>query len=329
MSPLPLVIKPEAHASGLVRLWNAAAGREFPLDERLFLQQLSMDTDPRRCFAYTEPDGTIIAAALVKRAARPGASGIVPKTGYLSSLVVDAAHRRTGLARALMTEARTWLNSLGATTIRLGSDHYHLLPGRPIEAGKGYEALKAFTASVGFLGEREEYDLMAKLATTSTPVSEDRTGSRYVFRPYRPGERDEVLAFIRSNFPGRWTHEAAEAIDAGMRPEDLMLALDLADGAVVGFSRVYDDTSPILGPGVYWRDLMGRKPGGLGPIGVDSSRRGAGLGLGLLSHCVRELRSRGVETMVIDWTDLIDFYGKLGFTVWKRYEPMSAAIRCP
>jgi predicted N-acetyltransferase YhbS len=111
-----------------------------------------------------------------------------------------------------------------------------------------------------------------------------------------------------------------------MLPRDLIVAVDTSDGAIVGFSRIYDEASAILGPGVYWRALMGRRPGGLGPIGVDASRRGAGLGLGLLSYCVRELRSRGVSTMVIDWTDLLDFYGKLGFKVWKRYEPMSAAL---
>lgn len=334
MSPQPVVIEAEARTADLVRLWNSAVGNEFPLDERLLRQQLRLDTDPRRCCAFINPDGSMAAAALVKRAARPGPSGKVPETGYLSLLVVDARHRRAGLATALMADARTWLSSLGATTMRFGGDHYHLLPGRPLESGNGYEALSAFTKAQGFVGEHEEYDLQADLGVTALPGANSvaeaaHEGGRYRFRPYQPVERDAVVAFMSRNFPGRWTHEAAEAIDAGMKPCDLMLAVDSTDGAIVGFSRIYDEASTILGPGVYWRGLMGKHPGGLGPIGVDATRRGAGLGLGLLSRCVDELRSRGVGTMVIDWTDLVDFYGKLGFTIWKRYEPMSAATRRP
>ena len=30
--------------------------------------------------------------------------------------------------------------------------------------------------------------------------------------------------------------------------------------------------------------------------------------------------------MVIDWTDLVDFYGKMGFTVWKSYRLMSKKL---
>lgn len=327
MRPGPVIIEPEAHVSSLTGLWNAAAGREFPLDERLFLQQLRLDTDPRRCFAIVDPDGSILAAILVKRAARTGPSGTVPATGYISWLVVALQHRRQGLATLLLKEARAWLASLGATSMRFGSDHYHLLPGRPVEQGAGYIALKAFLGKQGFVGEPEEYDLVANLFSDAGPAeAPDGAGRRFEYRLFRPEERAAVIAFMQKNFPGRWTHEAVEAIAAGMRPADLMLAIDTADGTVVGFSRIYDSSSPVLGPGVYWRSLMGSNPGGLGPIGIDASKRGAGLGYGLLVHCIHELRARGIDTMVIDWTDLINFYGKTGFKVWKRYEPMSAPL---
>jgi len=325
--PGPVLIEPESQASRLTGLWNAAAGKEFPLDEQLFLQQLRLDTDPRRCFAIVEPDGSIIAAILVKRANRTGPSGTVPATGYISWLVVDANHRLQGLAALLLKEARNWLSSLGAKSMRFGGDHYHLLPGRPMEQGAGYEALGAFLGKQGFTGEPEEYDLVASLASGAGPaVKPEAAGGRFEYRLFRPEERSAVIAFMHRNFPGRWTHDITEALAASMRPADLMLAIDTTDGAVVGFSRIYDSSSPVLGPGVYWRGLMGLNPGGLGPIGIDTSERGAGLGYGLLVHCVRELRTRGIDTMVIDWTDLINFYGKTGFKVWKRYEPMSAPL---
>lgn len=326
MNRLPLIIEPEARAAELVSLWNACAGTEFPLDERLFLQQLRLDTDPRRCFAFVEADGTISAAALAKRAARTDASGRVPEAGYLSWLMVQPGQRGRGLASAVVGQAAAWLSSLGASSVRLGGDHYHLLPGRPLETGPGYQALGDFAAKLGFKAGKVEYDLSCHLPATPAPLVEDRSGGRYSYGQYRSEQREALLRFMRASFAGRWTHEMVEALDAGMRYEDLVLAVDNTDSSVVGFSRIYDGASTILGPGVYWRGLMGTNPGGLGPIGVDSSRRGAGLGLGLLSYSVLALRNRGIGTMAIDWTDLVDFYGKIGFKVWKRYEPMAASL---
>ena len=47
--------------------------------------------------------------------------------------------------------------------------------------------------------------------------------------------------------------------------------------------------------------------------------RGGGLGLGLVAAGVNYLYGLGVRDCGIDWTELIDFYGRLGFAVWKQY----------
>ncbi|HPM72897.1 MAG TPA: GNAT family N-acetyltransferase [Spirochaetales bacterium] len=321
-------VDPEAVAAELAALWNRSAGTAFPLDERLLRQQVALDTDPRLCLAVARPDGSLVAASLVKRAVRPGADGVAPRIGYLSLLAVDEAERRRGLAAGLLTRSVAWLASRGAERLELGGDYYHLVPGRPVEDGAGFEALDAFLRAVGFEGEGFEYDLSADLTRAAWLSEPERLpNGSYRYALYEPKYRGALLRFIGSSFPGRWSHEIREALDAGIRGADLMLAVDERDGSVVGFSRIYDKDSPLLGPGVYWRALMGEHPGGLGPIGVDPSRRGLGLGMGLLEHCVRDLARRGVGTMVIDWTDLVDFYGKLGFKVWKRYERMSLRIR--
>ena len=133
-------------------------------------------------------------------------------------------------------------------------------------------------------------------------------------------------AFFLRSFTGRWRSDTFAALAAGMRGEDLALLRDESSGAVVGFARIYDGASPALGPGMYWRELMGSSPGALGPIGVDEGRRGLGLGLALLRLCLEELARRGVRTMVIDWTDLGAFYAKMGFKSWKRYRLCSKLL---
>jgi hypothetical protein len=38
---------------------------------------------------------------------------------------------------------------------------------------------------------------------------------------------------------------------------------------------------------------------------------------------MEELQKNGVDQIIIDWTTLDEFYGKLGFTRWKHYTHMS------
>jgi hypothetical protein len=39
-----------------------------------------------------------------------------------------------------------------------------------------------------------------------------------------------------------------------------------------------------------------------------------------------ELIGRGVTDIVIDWTQLVAFYEKLGFTPWKQYQSMTKQL---
>jgi predicted N-acetyltransferase YhbS len=105
-----------------------------------------------------------------------------------------------------------------------------------------------------------------------------------------------------------------------MRCSDLLVMKDGREGGrIIAFSRIYSGDSTILGPSVFWRNLLGEHWGGLGPMGVDPARRGLGLGLRLLYESLVILKKRGVNFMVIDWTDLPGFYARMGFTVWKTY----------
>lgn len=323
----------EALRAELLELWNRNIGRSFPLDERLYRQQLGLERDEMVLFAARDGEtGALQGAALAKRSGRAGANGLVPALGNLSFILVDREERRRGLGSSLLAAAEAWLRERGASRLSLGQDRYHFFPGCPL-GGEGSEA-EAFAALASFLEARgfelggEEKDLSADLSTldiarlaASAPIAPG-----YSFGFYEPRLAPSLRAFLGRNFPGRWLEDSFEALEAGMRGIDLALLTEDGSGEVVGFSRIYDGESPILGPGVYWRALMGKAPGGLGPIGVDAGKRGLGLGLALLRCCVEELARRGVHTMVIDWTTLDAFYGKMGFGVWKRYRTASKEL---
>jgi GNAT superfamily N-acetyltransferase len=320
-----------ASAGAIVELWNRRLGSAFPLDERLLRQQIRMERGSSLCLGAFDdrggggPERPLLGAALVK--AEGGEAGL----GRLSFIVVGEEASRRGIGSALLAEAERWLAGEGIDRVALGGDSCHFFPGQPLDLSPASLALDSFLDARGFEaadGPVEE-DVIADLGALDMAAIAERAplAEGYAFRLYDRSLRGAVEDFLAAEFPGRWRSDSLEALDAGMRDIDLALLVDEAKGRPVGFARIYDKDSAVLGPGVYWRALMGTDPGGLGPIGVARAARGKGLGLALLRLCMEELAGRGVRMMVIDWTDLGTFYAKLGFAPWKAYRGREKAIR--
>jgi GNAT superfamily N-acetyltransferase len=89
---------------------------------------------------------------------------------------------------------------------------------------------------------------------------------------------------------------------------------------VLGFAHLFHSRSSWIGPSIAWAGRDASRVGGLGPMGVDPTLRGQGLGLALLDQAMVHLASLGVDEMVIDWTVLLEFYGKLGFVPRRHYQ---------
>src|SRR5699024_8165519 len=88
---------------------------------------------------------------------------------------------------------------------------------------------------------------------------------------------------------------------------------------IIGFCRINDEHSPMIAQNVYWAPLITGELGGVGPLGIDENERGQGYGLAIVEAGLAFLRQRGICHIVIDWTDLVNFYKKLGFCPWKGY----------
>jgi GNAT superfamily N-acetyltransferase len=86
-------------------------------------------------------------------------------------------------------------------------------------------------------------------------------------------------------------------------------------GDVVGFALIHPPGSEGT-----WR-WAGAAPGiaALGPIGLADSQRSRGLGMALLVRSLETFQAAGADETVIDWTDLLDFYGRCGFEPWLSY----------
>ena len=68
------------------------------------------------------------------------------------------------------------------------------------------------------------------------------------------------------------------------------------------------------------------KLGGIGPLGVDGEMRKTGLGMDMMSVGISRLVDRGMTSLMIDWTGLMELYSRFGFEVWKSYKYMEKDV---
>jgi len=116
----------------------------------------------------------------------------------------------------------------------------------------------------------------------------------------------EVAPFEERHFP-HWADDFA----SGREP---VVAVD-EGGAIVA--------SLLVGRDWLWD---GPSSGTIACVGVSEGARGRGIGTALTAFACELLRDRGVDDCYIDYTTRLDFYGRLGFTPWRRYD---SARRAP
>jgi len=301
-----------------VDLWNRALGTHFPMRPGLLRANLwdEPNFDPEGSRALMEGD-RLVGMVAVKRRTAPMDSVPADQKGWISALVVDPEAQGRGLGSGLLYDAVSHLRRFSAEPVGIGSDPGHFFPGIPLECRHALDWFARRGAEVGHL----DCDLvnmdMAVYTHPEAALQAHRRAPEVAYRPLAAGEEEAVLAFMRREFPGRWAWEMEQHLSRGGNPEDVMVAVE--GGEVVGFARIHTPASRRFGPGTYWAPLFAGAHGGLGPIGVGADQRGRGIGLTLLSESLLELRRRGVESAVIDWTRLVRFYGIVGFRPWKWY----------
>lgn len=311
--PLTLDLLPQA-----VDLWNRTLGDLFPMRPELMASNLwnepSFDPEGSRAILA---GGRMVALVAVKRRQHPMHTLPADQQGWISALVVDPAFQGKGVGSALLRDALTHLGRYAAEPVALGSDPGHFFPGISLDCRRALDWFARRGAQLGAL----ECDLAnTEMATYEHPEAARRAFARepgIIYRPMAPGEEEAALAFMRRAFPGRWAWELERHLAGGGLREDVMLALE--NSAIVGFARIAGPWSRHFSPGIYWAPRFQGPHGSLGPIGVAPEARGRGIGLALLSASLAELRDRGVRSAVIDWTQLVRFYGIAGFRPWMWY----------
>lgn len=304
----------------LTKLWNKEAGRMYPMREELFRQNSFEDANvyfPGSLVAWNDegrPIGFIISKIWQEKMNVP----MNAESGWIQALLVDSDYRNQGIGSGLLARAEAALKRKGVTKISLCGDPWHYFPGLP----KEFERQCTWFKKRGYAEVVTTFDLMAEYPGNEENQLPACEGVEFAL--LQECEKESLISFLHRVFPGRWEYEALKYFEKGGTGREF--AVLKKNGIIIGFCRINDGHSPFIAQNVYWAPLFDEPLGGIGPLGVDPKERGKGYGLAIVEAGVYFLRNRGIKRIVIDWTTFVDFYGRLGFEVWKEYKALSKEV---
>lgn len=302
----------------IVNLWNEELGSTFPLTEALWKQNTVNEMNVLKEASIAILDqGELLGFVVAKQYQENVQAKMSRHVGWIQCLLVKQSARNRGIGETMLVHVEKVLKKNGITEIRIGRDPWHYFPGVPKE---DVQTIEWFTKR-GYVCESIETDLV-KDVHTSVPYT--LTNSVEHYRVLTQQDIPVLLEFLERAFPGRWHYEAIHyALIPGTGREFVGFFID---DELKGFCRINDPNSPVIAQNVYWSSLFEGTLGGIGPLGIDRSVRGHHYGLDLVKAAANELMKREVDAIVIDWTQLVSFYERLGFSPWKQYQTMSKSM---
>ena len=312
---LPLDRDNPTHIRALVEIWNFAFGEEYAISERFaaFNLRPSPGVTQRGWLAVADnwAQGAVIASFLD---GYPQVAG--PTVGWIDALVVAPAAQRQGLGGRLLAVAEQWLHEHGRSYISIGAGLRPFAPGVPVTMELAPFFVRHGYTELDAAGEPQiTYDVAANLAHYRPPAGLRELPA--AVRPAQRGQEEALLAFLAAEFPGRWHYEAEQLLHHdGGRISDYMLLWTEAGVQGACLLTFPDSVRPLER---FYPYSLPKPWGQAGSIGVSAALRGQGYGSVLLDAGLRRLHDNGVNGCVIDWTGLLDFYGRFGFQPLRAY----------
>ncbi len=308
----PVNVALPAHAAAIAKIWSAACGADLAISERAAAYNLQPVTGGRHGGVIAVEDGLSVGFVLTS-VVKDDPLASAPETGWIDAIAVAPEHQGRGGGSDLLRWAEAWLAGQGCTHWTVGASIRPFTPGLPSTLlSLDFFHKHGYVSPPGYA---RAWDVARSLTEYETPATARRE-IVYDVRPATSGDESALLDFLKREFPGRWRYEFEEFLRGGERLSDYMILW--TDQGVDGFCLLtFEDSVRPLDRFFPW--ALNRPWGQLGSIGVSEQRRGLGLGAVLLDAGLRRLRDAGVDGCVIDWTGLLDFYGKFGFTPYREY----------
>lgn len=308
----------EFSTSEIAGFWNREIGDVFPMREALWEQNTFDDLNliEEASVAFTEA-GELAGLIVAKRFQEQSEAAMQWDIGWIQCLLVSRKMRGLGLGERLLKHAEDILLLAGVQEIRLGRDPWHYFPGIPAEDTD----TACWFERRGYRRESVETDLLRRIKGETLY---ELANAPELYRVLGREDLPALTNFLKESFTGRWHYEALRYLETGAGGREFVGFF--IEGTLKGFCRINDSKSPLIAQNVYWSPLFEGELGGIGPLGIARNVRGHQYGLDLVKAAANELMRRGADSIVIDWTQLVPFYEKLGFNIWKQYITMAKTL---
>lgn len=310
---MPWVPFAQINYEELVALHGEIYPRPFRVDERLLWSKTvaSPRYDPTNSWRMKSGGDTLGAIACKQPGTwQEAAAHVLPITGLW-------AHE-TDIAHQLLEKVEEEAIRQGFAILQFGGDADHLWPSLPAES----ELVADFLTSAGFTCTHESYDVERDLKDYAPPAGAIESLQGCTVRRATPADGEMLAEFFGRAFPSRWRQDGLRRWSSA--PQDLVILI--AEDRVEGFAITQRDGTDAPIAGANWHIDLGPDWGALGPIGLSEATRGRGWGHGLLAWALQDLQQQGARRTIIDWTVLLDFYGRHGFERARTYQHFSKSL---
>jgi mycothiol synthase len=209
--------------------------------------------------------------------------------GHVDLIAVHPAHRRHGIARAMLARVEGALAARGAGEVLLaGNAPVYAWPGIDVR----YTPAVCAAMALGYEQDRTAWNMTADLTsqpiTRSTEDAESRLADAGVtLRRAGPEDVEGLAAFALEHFGAGWGAEVTDSIG----PDHAGCHLAERAGEILGFAA-YGSS----------------RPSWFGPMGTAAAARGLGVGGVLLRRCLRDQAATGLTRAQIGWVGPVPFY---------------------
>ena len=233
-----------------------------------------------------------------------------PPRGSLLALAVHPNYRGRGVGRILHHAALERLRAKGVEQVQLGAGAFsYFWPGVPIDLPGAW----AFFQALGWSEAERSYDLIRSLDDYQTPawVWERVRGLGVDFVTADEAKLERaVVDFVAVEEPEWKAYFAQAALEE--RGQDILLACRTGGGEILGACLLES-------PSQRWALRLRQPVRAPGCILTAQAAQGQGIGMALTARATEILQARGCRTSFLGWTWLVDWYGKLGYTIWQEY----------
>lgn len=259
----------------------------------------------------------LITFMLTKHLTMPISKKCKTDQGWVSLLVVNKKiPNAVSVGDELFKLVEEDFKKNGIKEVHFGGDPQNFLSGLPSSLEGDYLSL---LEKSGFRKHGVVYDLYQNISKFNifNKISNERLQKKLHIEKATKETEHLLLKFLEKYFPERWYFEAENIrrIPGGIEDYWILRSND----SLLGFSRINTFKSSYLGPNINWCFKWQKDSLGLGPIGIADNCRGKGHGIYLMVNIIQYFQQKGYKHMVIDWTDLVDYYKKIGFEPWIKY----------